>query len=110
MKKSNQVSHRVLRMLVTIVAFAVIAATSVVYVEAKEIVPKQDEIEKIDSKDIQSISVDRKNNLITIIKKDGTQVSYTPEETLKKEPIILSDEVEPVIVTGVSTQDKTSQK
>ncbi len=36
MKKSNQVSHRVLRALMTIVAFISIAAISMVYVEARE--------------------------------------------------------------------------
>lgn len=77
MDKSYRVSHRVLRVLLSTVAFVAIAATSMVYVDAKEI--NSGILNGIPSESIESVSI--KGGRVIITKKDGSVVNYEPDES-----------------------------
>lgn len=81
MDKKYKVSHRVLRVCMTIFTLVVIVATSIMYVEAKE--PQRTITDNIPPEEIKSIDVNKESGLITIYKKDGTVVSYNENEPLK---------------------------
>lgn len=81
MKTNYRVSHKLLRALMTLFVFVAIAATSVMYVEANE--PPRSIIEETPHEDIESIYFNKDHNIVTIAKKDGTEVSQDLDDPLK---------------------------